>query len=171
MNAHIPSEVVLVEYDPSWPARFESVRAEIEQACGDLIICIEHVGSTAIPSMTAKPIIDVQPGLRAFEDGFACIRPMEALGYVSRGEWGIPGRHYFVRDHMDGLREHVHMLVVNSERWHEMPLFRDYLISHPAEARAYETLKRDLAKQFKFDRERYTDAKGPIRTQGACPRP
>jgi len=148
-----------MDYDPSWSARFEAICADIERACGERIVCVEHVGSTAIPGMAAKPIIDVQPGLRAFEDGFACIQPLERLGYLSRGEWGMPGRHYFVRDHADGLREHVHMLAMNSERWHEMPLFRDYLIAHPEEARAYETLKRDLAEQFKLDRDQYTNAK------------
>ena len=159
MNTPAPNEVVLVEYDPSWPARFEAIRRDIERACGDLIVRVEHVGSTSIPGMAAKPIIDVQPGLRTFEDGFQCVEPMRRLGYVSRGEWGMPGRHYFVRDHADGLREHVHMLVVDSERWHEMPLFRDYLIARPEAAREYEALKRRLAVEFGFDREQYTDAK------------
>jgi GrpB-like predicted nucleotidyltransferase (UPF0157 family) len=153
------NEVLLVEYNVSWQARFEAVRAEIELACGDRIVCVEHVGSTAIPGMAAKPIIDVQPGLRAFDDGFVCVEPMTALGYESRGEWGIPGRHYFVRDEPDGLRLHVHMLVVDSERWHEMPLFRDYLRAHVDEARAYEALKRRLAEEFRTRRDLYTDAK------------
>lgn len=152
-------EVAVVDYDPSWPARFEAIRAEIERACGDLLVCVEHVGSTAVPGLAAKPIIDVQPGLRAFEDGFACVEPMQALGYEYRGEWGIAGRHYFVRDDADGLREHVHMLVVGSERWHEMPLFRDYLRAHAEEAREYERLKRELAGRFRLDRAQYTEAK------------
>jgi GrpB-like predicted nucleotidyltransferase (UPF0157 family) len=152
-------EVVLVAYDATWPVRFEAIRAEIEGACGGLVVCVEHVGSTAVPGLVAKPIIDVQPGLRAFNDGFACVEPMVRLGYTSRGEWGMPGRHYFVRDDADGLREHVHMLVVDSDRWHEMPLFRDYLIAHSAEARAYEALKQRLAEQFRFDREAYTQSK------------
>jgi GrpB-like predicted nucleotidyltransferase (UPF0157 family) len=152
-------EVVLLEYDSAWSARFEEIRAHIERACGDLIVCVEHVGSTAIPGMAAKPIIDLQPGLRRFEDGFGCVEPMIALGYESRGEWGIPGRHYFARDEPDGLRVHVHMLVLDSERWHEMPLFRDYLCAHPDGAGAYEALKRELAERFRTRRDLYTDAK------------
>jgi GrpB-like predicted nucleotidyltransferase (UPF0157 family) len=159
-DATDPRQVVIVPYDPSWPGRFELIRDAIQRACGEHLVCIEHVGSTSVPRLAAKPIIDVQPGLQRYEDGFACIDPMQVLGYEYRGEWGISGRHYFIRDASQArLREHVHMLVVGSERWDEMPLFRDYLSAHAAAACDYERLKRDLAERHRCDREAYTEAK------------
>ena len=124
---------------------------------------VEHIGSTAVPGLAAKPIIDIMPGLETFDDGFACVSPLEVLGYEYRGENGIPGRHYF--DHFDksgaqasGI-QHVHMLVVGSESWTRHVLFRDYLRTNSDEARRYARLKRSLAERYTQDREAYTEGK------------
>lgn len=152
--------VNIVEPDPRWPARFEASAAAIRAACGEHLVGLEHVGSTSVPGLAAKPIIDLMPVVARFEDGEACIAPIEALGYAYRGEYGIAGRHYFVRDgDGDRLREHVHLLVAGSAEAEKHLLFRDYLRAHPDRARAYETLKRALALRHGGDREAYTDGK------------
>ena len=147
----MPATVVIADYDPEWPLRFEAAKLTISQAVGPLLLSIEHIGSTAVP------------GLKRFEDGLASVAPLEALGYEYHGENGIPGRHYF--DHFDkggaqgtGI-QHVHMLVVGSEEWTRHIVFRDYLRENSEEAEKYAQLKQSLAEQYGQDREAYTEGK------------
>ena len=144
INDRMPAPVVIADYNPEWPLRFEAAKRTIAQAVGPLLASVEHIGSTAVPSLAAKPIIDVMPGLTTLEDGSGCVAPLEALGYEYYGENGIPGRHYF--DHCDkggaqgtGI-QHVHVLVVGSEEWKRHILFRDYLRANPDEAKKYAQL-------------------------------
>ncbi len=151
--------VEMAAYDSAWPAAFQRERALIAVALGDLALAIEHVGSTAVPGLGAKPIIDITVGLRRQTDGEECVRPLEELGYEYRGEAGIPGRLYF-RKLTDGLRtHHIHMVELESDFWQRQLLFRDYLREHPQEARAYYELKVRLAAQYGADRDGYTEAK------------
>lgn len=151
--------VVLAAYDPRWPTVYDREAARIRDACGDAVTTIDHVGSTAVPGLAAKPIVDIMPGLVSFEAGLNCVEPMRKLGYIYRGEMGIAGRHYFNRDH-DGLRvAHVHMFVVGCDEWRRHNAFRDYLRVHPDAAKRYEALKRELAERHRHEREAYTDAK------------
>jgi len=85
----MPVPVSICDYDPAWPARFEAARFAISMAVGVRLVAVEHIGSTFVPGLAAKPVIDVMPSLRRFEDGHACVAPLEALGYVYRGEYGI----------------------------------------------------------------------------------
>lgn len=155
-------EVVIVDYDPQWPARFEAERARIALALGsvDGVIAIEHVGSTAVPGLAAKPIIDIMIGVREIAIGERCIEPMESLDYEYRGDAGIPGRHYFRKG--NPRSHHLHLIEHGSEFWVNHLLFRDELRSHPESAREYEALKRELAERHRFDRAAYTDAKNPF---------
>ncbi len=151
--------VEVAEYDPSWPAAFQRERDLIASALGDLVVAIEHVGSTAVPGLGAKPIIDITVGLRRQADSEECVRPLEELGYQCKGEFGIPGRLYF-RKYTDGTRSHqIHLVEYGSEFWERHLLFRDYLREHPEEARDYYELKARLAAEFGTDRETYTEAK------------
>jgi GrpB-like predicted nucleotidyltransferase (UPF0157 family) len=153
--------VVLVPYDVAWPARFESARAAILQACPVLVPRVEHIGSTSIPGLDAKDIIDVMPGLERFEDGEPCIGSLTAIGYEYRGEFGIPGRHYWVKDDPEtGVRlQNVHMYAIGHDEWTAHLSFRDYLRAHNDWRDRYASLKRDLAAQFPDDIEAYADAK------------
>jgi GrpB-like predicted nucleotidyltransferase (UPF0157 family) len=152
--------IVVVDYDPAWPERFARSAGAIRDACGPLVIAIDHIGSTSVPGLAAKPIIDIMPLVARFEDGFACVAPLEALGYTSRGEFGIPGRHYFSRDGDDRRPpEHVHLYMRGADEAVRHLLLRDYLRTHPERAAAYAALKRDLAARFRDDREAYTEAK------------
>jgi GrpB-like predicted nucleotidyltransferase (UPF0157 family) len=151
--------VEVVEYDPAWPSAYERERARIAGTLGDLVVAIEHVGSTAVPGLGAKPIIDMMIGVRSLADGEKCAKPLEGLGYECKGEFGIPGRLYF-RKVEEGKRTHqIHMVKVGSEFWERHLLFRNYLREHPEEARDYHELKVKLATEFGTDREAYTEAK------------
>lgn len=151
--------VEIVQYDPAWPAEYERERDLIADALGNLMVGIEHVGSTAVPGLGAKPIIDMMVGVRSLADGEKCVAPMEGLGYEYKGEFGIPGRLYF-RKLTDGLRtHHLHMVEIESDFWQRHLLFRDYLREHPKEGRNYYELKIRLAERFGTDRLGYNEAK------------
>jgi GrpB-like predicted nucleotidyltransferase (UPF0157 family) len=153
--------VVLDAYDPEWPHTFAGLRDEIAGACGDLIAVVEHVGSTAVPGLGAKPIIDVMPGLHHFEDGQRAAELLAPFGYEYRGEFGIPGRHYFVKDdRATGERiANVHMYAVGHDEWVAHLAFRDYLRRHDRWRDRYFALKQALAARYPNDVEAYAEAK------------
>ena len=151
--------IEIAPYDPAWPGAFERERAAILGALGDLVFAIEHVGSTSVPGLGAKPIIDIMIGVRSLADGEKCVRPLEGLGHEYRGEAGIPGRLFF-RKFVEGVRTyHLHMVEQGGDYWQRTILFRDYLRRNPDEAAAYDRLKRGLAARFGSDIEGYTEAK------------
>ena len=164
-----PGTIVLAPYDPAWPAVFEEERARLQAAIGEWAADIQHVGSTSIPGIAAKPIIDIGVALRSFEDALYCITPLVELGYECLGEYGIPRRIYFRRRtntpipgqvHNNGIgRTHqIHMYERTHEQFEGHIAFRDYLRAHPEARREYEELKRRLAAELD-DVEAYADAK------------
>jgi GrpB-like predicted nucleotidyltransferase (UPF0157 family) len=154
----MPSPVEIVEYDPAWPATFEALRREIAHAMGDLALAIEHVGSTAVPGLAAKPIIDMDVVVRSPADIPAAIERLAPLGYDHRGDLGIPGREAFTTP-PDTPPHHLYVVAVNIPAYRQHILFRDYLRRHPEEARIYETMKRAAAARYRHDRLAYTEAK------------
>lgn len=154
----VPIEIV--DYDATWPRQFEEERRRILAAIGRYVAAVEHVGSTAVPGLAAKPIIDILVGLRSLADATNCINPLKVLGYEYVPEWEaeLPERRYFRRVEPRPRTHHIHMVENTSEFWRRQLLFRDYLRAYPEDARAYETLKRDLASRFEVGRE-YAKAK------------
>lgn len=153
-------EVVLATYDPSWPEIFAGEAQAIRRALGDMFAGIEHVGSTAIPGLAAKPVIDIVTIVTSLERATDAIPGLEALGYDCRGENGIPGRLFFRKGLLEFRRtHHLHLIEAGHEQWTSMLLFRDYLRSHPGDARRYEELKRALAEKFRDNRSAYTNGK------------
>lgn len=148
----------LAPYDPEWEAFFKKERNKIRKAVGQFILVIEHIGSTSIKNMCAKPIIDIAIGLKKYNDGFKCVEGLDKIGYLYFGERGIPGRHFFRRD-SEIVKCHIHMYEIASAEWEYHILFRDYLSNHEKEAKEYASLKNDLIKQFGNNREKYTEAK------------
>ena len=153
-------EVILAEHDPSWPEVFTGEAQAIRQALGDILVSVEHIGSTAIPGLAAKPVIDILVGVTTLAEAEAKIPALEALGYDCRGENGIPGRLFFRK----GLQEfrrthHLHLVETGHEQWPLMLAFRDYLRAHPGDAQRYEALKRTLAVQFRDNRAAYSKGK------------
>ncbi len=150
--------VVIVEYDPDWPRQYEEERQRIVAAIGDCALGIEHVGSTAVPGLAAKPIIDIMVGVRRLEDAQQCMESLAGIGYIFQPDDTIPERVYFNKGPADRHR-HLHMTELGGQFWQDHLLFRDYLRAHPDSAAAYAALKRELADRFTTDRIGYTDAK------------
>ncbi|HEU4759482.1 MAG TPA: GrpB family protein, partial [Dehalococcoidia bacterium] len=95
MSDYPTSSIIIADYDARWPALFEQEKARILDAAGRWLADVQHVGSTAVPGLAAKPIIDICAGLRSHQDGERCVGPLQALGYEYLGEAGIPRRYYF----------------------------------------------------------------------------
>jgi len=152
--------VTLVPYDTTWPLEFAAEADRIERACTGLPIRLEHIGSTAIPAMSAKPVIDILAGRPGNVSGDKYVAAFRQLGYEHKGAYGIPGRNYFRRG--TPRTHHVHLVSWSSDFWRDHLLFRDFLRANPDTAREYETIKRELAASYLFDKETYTDAKGPF---------
>jgi GrpB-like predicted nucleotidyltransferase (UPF0157 family) len=152
--------VRLSPYQPAWQRLFEEEKARLQQAVGPYVLDIQHVGSTSIPGLVAKPILDIAIAVRNFEEATVCIEPIERLGYVYRGELGIPRRHYFRKG--QPRTHHLHVNEIESADYENQILFRDYLIRHPDLAQAYGALKLDLARRFPTDRDAYLAGKAPF---------
>ena len=137
--------VRLSPYDPQWPDAFEREAAAIRGACAPTPLIIHHIGSTSIPGLTAKPIIDMLGAAPAFDDKARLSDGLRALGYEAMGAFGIEGRLYFRKDDAAGERtHHLHLFRSGSPHVARHLAFRDYLRAHPERAAAYAALKADL---------------------------
>jgi GrpB-like predicted nucleotidyltransferase (UPF0157 family) len=148
------SPIIVVDYDPHWPRTFEILRSPLAEALGGLAAAIEHIGSTAVPGLAAKPIIDIDVLLKSAADLPLVIQRLASLGYAHRGDLGIAGREAFAAP----SGAHVHHLYVcppESQEYRRHLALRNYLRTHSAEAAAYSKLKRSLAARFREDRSAY----------------
>jgi len=155
--------VVVVDYDPTWPGRFRQLAEPMRAALGETARRIDHIGSTSVPGLAAKPVIDIQIAVAAFEPLDAFRRPLESLGYVFRAANPERTKRYF-REPPGERRVHIHVRLLG--HWNEQfaLLFRDYLRTSPETAARYAALKRALAARYPRpeDREDYTEAKDPF---------
>jgi GrpB-like predicted nucleotidyltransferase (UPF0157 family) len=163
----VPDPIIIVESDPMWPAEFERLRVRAASAVGDVVVAIEHIGSTAVPGLAAKPVIDlvivVEP-----EDLQTAVERLAAIGYVHQGNLGVAGREAFGVP--EGERSHhLYVSPTDSEELRAQLAFRDRLRTNPALAAEYEALKRELAVRFRDDRMGYTDAKTDFVTGASRP--
>lgn len=133
----------LVDYNPLWPQAFSEEAAQIRAELGELALAIEHYGSTSVPGLRAKPIIDLQIGVADIRDGLRFIVPLAALGYDYMGDQGIPEHHVFGRGEV--RTHHAHVLIYESNEWFRCLRFRDRLRTEPYTRAAYEALKLQLA--------------------------
>ena len=147
----------MVDYDAGWPAAYESLSARVREALGALVLRVEHVGSTAVPGLASKPIVDLYAVVEA-EMLPEAISRLAALGYVHEGELGIPGRAAFAWP-ADEPRHHLYVCAPDHEGLVELLRFRDHLRAHPADAMAYGDLKRSLANEHRDDRDAYSRGK------------
>lgn len=150
--------IIIEDYDPGWPRSFEAIRERIRPAIGGFVTAIEHVGSTSVPGLAAKPIIDIDVLLRSPDDLPLAIAALNGLGYQHQGTLGIPGRDAFVAPSHD-VRHHLYVCSPDSPEFQRHITFRDYLRGHPRDAAEYGRLKRNLSGRFSIDHEAYTDAK------------
>jgi GrpB-like predicted nucleotidyltransferase (UPF0157 family) len=155
--------IEIVPYDPRWPMLFDEEAARLSESLDPaLILGLEHFGSTAIPGLAAKPIIDILIAVRSLAEARETfIAPLEELDYLFWDENPKTDRMFFVKGmppYGTGRTHHVHVTEPQGEMWRRL-VFRDYLRAHPAEARLYEDLKREAAIRHRDDREAYTAAK------------
>lgn len=154
--------VYVARYDLSWPSLFAEERDRVLDAVGTQVESIVHVGSTAVPGLDAKPVIDLMVGLRSMANADTCVTPLTELGYSYWAEGAEPHHRLFVRfvDREMSARTHnLHLVETGGWYWQERLLFRDYLIKNPETASAYARLKHELAERHHDDREAYTAAK------------
>jgi GrpB-like predicted nucleotidyltransferase (UPF0157 family) len=154
--------VIVVPYDPRWPSLFALERSRVEAALGPWVEAVEHIGSTAVPGLDAKPVIDLMVGVRDIQGARRCIRPLEEIGYSYWAENPNPDRMLFVRFADAGCTSRTHNLhgvEVGGDLWNDRIVFRDHLRSHPEAAGEYARFKQVLAERFRDDREAYTRAK------------
>lgn len=153
--------VVVVDYDPGWVGVFEALREQVAGVLGDTALAIEHVGSTAVPGLAAKPIIDIDVLLASETMLPEAIERLSRLGYVHQGDLGIPEREAFLTP-AGAPAHHLYVCPPHSREFQRHVAFRDYLRAHPADARGYGDLKKALAAQFRDDREAYMAGKDEL---------
>ena len=146
-------------YDPAWPARFDDERHLLQQAIGEFVTGgIHHVGSTSVPGLDAKPVIDILAGVSDLEAARPCIGLVAPLGYLY-APYQAAEMHWFCKPHPSHRTHHLHLVPVTSARFHDELRFRDYLRSHRQARAEYARLKHSLAGRFRWDRDAYTQSK------------
>ncbi len=149
--------VKLVPHDKKWSAAFEREKKRLMAKIGGVVVEIQHVGSTAVKGIHAKPIIDMSAGVRKLSDAEQLVRPLSRLGY---NFYRKSDRQTFFAKGSDSKRMYyLHVMQYKGSKWKRDLMFREYLAAHPTRARAYVALKKKLAKKYPADREKYTTGK------------
>ena len=154
-------KVTIVEYRPEWRKLFADEKRVLQTALGEVSTQIEHIGSTAVAGLAAKPVIDLMVGLEDFSIADTLVPKIEALAYeyIKKYEAVMPFRRFFIKEQA-GIRTHqIHLVGIGSEFWERLILFRDYLRQHPGVAAKYALLKKELAGHEWADANEYADAK------------
>ena len=156
------AKVTVLPYDSAWKSAFEAIKKEIEGAAGDLILGIEHVGSTSVEGMSAKPCIDLDVVIRDASVLEAVIARLAAIGYIHEGDLGIPGREAFKYTDKPHLQtHHLYVCPRDSRELHRHITFREFLKSHPEAVRQYSRVKETAAQLYPDDIDRYIAYKSP----------
>ncbi len=159
----MPEKVRIVVYNPNWPEVYKLERDKIKEKIGEYIASIDHIGSTAVEGLVAKPIVDILIGLNSLDDAQFCIPKLEELNYeyVPEFEDVLPDRRYFRKPPTgQGSRDfHVHMVEIKTYFWKRQLILRDYLRKFPEVANEYGELKLRLASELQDNREAYTEGK------------
>jgi GrpB-like predicted nucleotidyltransferase (UPF0157 family) len=151
-------KVLVVDYDAAWPTTFVELRRPIWEAVRNVALAIEHVGSTAIPGLAAKPVIDMDIVVRSHSAMRTVIERLAALGYAHRGNLGIEGREAFERP-AGSPPHHLYACLADSTALRNHLHVRDWLRAHPQTAAAYGALKKELAARFRDDVGAYVEGK------------
>lgn len=156
----MPGPIRIVDYDPCWPSLYEEEERRVLDAVGHKVIEIEHIGSTSVPGLGAKPIIDLMAGLQGPADAEECLPPLHDLGYThvlpqpEEEDW-----YYCLGKGPHSVGYHLHLVKAGSAFWGRHILFRDYLRAHPETAQQYHELKKRLAASYREQRLEYNLAK------------
>ena len=152
--------VKVVDYDPNWPKEFELEKQRLLETFGDKILAIEHIGSTSIPGLVAKPIIDIVVAVKSFDDLPEFIDELQKLSYKYIPERTFNDRKFFPKGSQENRTHHLNLVLQDdTEQWTKPIAFRDYMRTHEAERNEYRKLKTTLAQQYANDRATYTKLK------------
>ncbi len=155
-----PNRVALARYSRAWPRAYSDERARIRRALGAHALDIQHIGSTAVPDVPAKPIIDVAVRVNDLRHRRAIVAALTRLGYEYQGEYGLKGRHFFTRG--DPVTHHIHVVGPRHSLWMQWLAFRELLRADSQLRREYVALKLALAREYAADRASYTAGKSPF---------
>ena len=150
--------IEVVPYQSNWPSDFTKEADAIQSILKNEIIGIYHIGSTSIVGLSAKPVIDILIEVKKIDAIDQYNPQMESLQYIAKGEFGMEGRRFFIKG-LIHRTHHVHIFETGHPDIARHLNFRDYMLSHPDEAKAYESLKLELAQQFRYDNDGYCDGK------------
>lgn len=149
-------------YDKTWKSSFEEIKAEIENVIGDLIIGIEHVGSTSVEGLSAKPCIDIDVIIKDYSVFNDVVNKLATIGYIHKGNLGIKDREEFKYTDKPHLQKHhLYVCPQQSEELHRHIIFRDFLRENPEAARKYGSVKETAALLFPDDIDKYIEYKSP----------
>lgn len=155
--------VVVMPYDENWKQAFTNIKSELEAALGDLALRIEHVGSTSVEGLSAKPVIDIDVVIEDTSMLEFVIVALAKIGYSHEGDLGIPGREAFKykgKDHL--MKHHLYVCAKDSAELKRHLAFRDYLRSHPEAVKEYSRVKTDGAELYPYDIDKYIEYKSPF---------
>jgi GrpB-like predicted nucleotidyltransferase (UPF0157 family) len=167
--------VQVVEHHPSWATLAADACQEARRVCGHLLADLQHVGSTAVPDLPAKPILDLAAAVATWEAIPELVQRLTGIGYIYRGDGGDEGGHLLVRESSPDVRTiHVHVVEHAGPQWRNYLLFRDLLRQHAGIRKQYAELKQELGIRFGDDRQSYTASKhdfirGILETKEAQP--
>ena len=154
-------KILIEEYNPEWPTLFQKEKSQLEKVLSDIKFEIEHIGSTSIEGLGAKPVIDIMIGVYDFSIINNQIEKITNLGYqyINAYEDVMPYRRFFIKEKEKVRTHHIHMVEINTEFWLRHLAFRDYLINHPIEKLEYYNLKKELSRREWKDGNEYAAAK------------
>jgi GrpB-like predicted nucleotidyltransferase (UPF0157 family) len=154
-------QIVLAPYNPEWPSEFENEKNRIGTVLSPEWAVVEHIGSTSVPGLAAKPVIDILVGLRDFDRAMEAVDSLESIGYayLPQYEDTMPYRRLLILEEENKRSVNLHMVAIDTEFWERHLRFRDYLRSHPEVRDAYNQLKTDLAQKDWASVNDYAQAK------------
>lgn len=155
-------KVIVLPYDETWKSAFEHIKTELESAIGDLILGVEHVGSTSVEGMSAKPCIDIDVVIKDYTAFDAIVAKLASIGYTHEGDLGIKGREAFkYSDKPHLMKHHLYVCPQDSKELHRHLTFRDFLRSNREAVGKYSEVKETAAKLFPDDMDGYIAYKSP----------
>jgi len=150
--------IEVVPYDLNWIRKYLYEAEKIKKIIADELVRIHHIGSTAIPGISAKPVIDILVEVKNIENVDNYNEKVKEMGYIPKGEYGIEGRRFFLKGEINRTH-HIHVFQVGNSEIIRHLNFRDYMIYHPEEAKAYSEIKKELAIKFRHDIDGYCNGK------------